>query len=164
VLSGTDNDVVWSVLQGHPRAAEKIGSGISVFVLSRHVKNYKQPGFFVGRTDGTVVDFAIKKCFNRVTKGDETAWRLIMKRLIASGEFPGEKRGGRGEATERAPSVVTPLCEQRSPKTKTKWCNECDKRGVGHVDRTDGLFYCNVCWSVWDVYQPTESQWQSGWQ
>jgi len=48
VLSGTDNDVVWSVLQGHPRAAEKIGSGISVFVLSRHVKNYKQPGFFVG--------------------------------------------------------------------------------------------------------------------
>jgi hypothetical protein len=87
VLSGTDNDVVWSVLQGHPRAAEKIGSGISVFVLSRHVKNYKQPGLFVGRTDGTVVDFAIKKCFNRVTKGDETAWRLIMKRLKASGEF-----------------------------------------------------------------------------
>ncbi len=87
VLSGTDNDLVWSLLQLHPRAVEKIGSGISFFVLSRTVKNHRNPGFFVARTDGSVSDFAMKKCFNRVPKGDETSWRRIMNRLIALGEF-----------------------------------------------------------------------------
>jgi len=87
VLSGPDNDVVWSALQGHPNAAEKIGTGISVFVLSRNVKNPKQPGFFVGRTDGTVVDFGMKKSLKHVPQGDETAWREIMDRLIKSGDF-----------------------------------------------------------------------------
>ncbi len=61
VLMGPDNDIVWSLLQRHPRKDEKIGSGISLFVLSRNVKKNKNPGFFVARTDGTVVDFAIKK-------------------------------------------------------------------------------------------------------
>jgi len=87
VLSGPDNDVVWSALQGHPNAAEKIGTGISVFVLSRHDKNPKQPGFFVGRTDGTVVDFGMKKSLEHVPKGDETTWRKIMDKLIKSGDF-----------------------------------------------------------------------------
>ena len=87
VLSGPDNDVVWSVFQGHPRAAEKIGSGISVFVLSRNVNNKKQPCFFVGRTDGTVVDFVMKKSIKHVRKGNETAWREIMDRLTKSGDF-----------------------------------------------------------------------------
>ena len=87
VLSGPDNDVVWSVLQLHPRAVEKMGSGISLFVLSRNVNNHKTPCFFLARTDGTVADFAIKKCFSRVPKGDETSWRRIMDRLIAAGQF-----------------------------------------------------------------------------
>ncbi len=49
--------------------------------------NYRSPGFFVARTDGTVVDFAIKKCFARLPKGEETSWRHIMNRLTASGDF-----------------------------------------------------------------------------
>jgi hypothetical protein len=91
VLMGPDNDVVWSVLQLHPRKVQKIGSGISLFVLSRNVMNKKTPGFFVARTDGTVVDFAIKKCFAGLPKGDETSWRCIMNRLTASGDFPRHK-------------------------------------------------------------------------
>jgi hypothetical protein len=88
---GPDNDVVWSVLQLHPRKVQKIGSGISLFVLSRNVMNKKTPGFFVARTDGTVVDFAIKKCLAGLPKGDETSWRCIMNRLTASGDFPRHK-------------------------------------------------------------------------
>jgi len=87
VLSESDSAVVWSVLQGHPRATQKIGTGISLFVVSRNVNHAKQPCFFVRRTDGTVVDFGMKKSFRGVRKGNETAWRQIMNRLIISGDF-----------------------------------------------------------------------------
>ena len=90
VLSGTDNDVVWSALQGHPRASQKIGTGISVLVVSRHDNHQqrKQPGFFVGQTDGTVVDFGMKKCIKHTLPvGDDTAWRETMERLIKTGDF-----------------------------------------------------------------------------
>jgi len=87
VLSGPDSGVIWSLLQGHPRAAQKIGTGISFFVVSRSVHSAKQPCFFVLRTDGTVVDYGMKNSFRGVRKGDETAWREIMHRLIRSGDF-----------------------------------------------------------------------------
>jgi len=87
VLSESDSAVIWSVLQGHPRAAQKIGTGISLFVVSRSVNNAKQPCFFVRRTDGTVVDFGMKNRFRCVCKGNETAWREIMHRLTRSGDF-----------------------------------------------------------------------------
>jgi hypothetical protein len=59
VLVGPDNDVVWSVLQLHPEKVQKIGSGISLFVVSRNVMNDRPTCFFVARTDRTVVDFAL---------------------------------------------------------------------------------------------------------
>jgi hypothetical protein len=91
VLVEPDVDVVWSVLQLHAEKVQKIGSRISlfvaIFVVSMNVMNYRPTCFFVARTDGTVVDFALMAYFARLAKGDETSWRRIMNRLTASSDL-----------------------------------------------------------------------------
>lgn len=58
-LTGTSLDIVKALLDRHPRAQDKIGTGVaSIYVVQRNPSRC----FFVRRTDGTEIDFSYQKC------------------------------------------------------------------------------------------------------
>lgn len=77
-LAGNDARVVYAVLTNHPRAAEKIGTGVAAIVADRFVGGSRC--FFVIRTDGSVIDFSARKCIGAPT-GDTPGIRAVMARF-----------------------------------------------------------------------------------
>lgn len=59
-LQGEELEVIRSLLNNHPDAAIKIGSGVAR-IETRW--NGNAPGFWIIRTDGTETDFSYKNCF-----------------------------------------------------------------------------------------------------
>ena len=68
-VDGQDVDVSDSVhlsnlIKRHPKAADKIGPGIKRFFKDK--TRYPTSSFWIERTDGTTVHFALKKCVFKV--------------------------------------------------------------------------------------------------
>ena len=55
-------DILYTLLQRHPNAAEKIGSGVHYFSVGNG--DYGTHCFYIHRNDDTVIDFSFRACFN----------------------------------------------------------------------------------------------------
>jgi len=62
VVSAADASDLAHLLSRHSDVVEKIGPGISYFIVDRAPDNYPGRCFWVVRTDGSKIDFAIKHC------------------------------------------------------------------------------------------------------
>lgn len=61
-LSNKDFKLVYSLLQNHPRAKEKIGCGVKKIIVGKGYIKHKC--FYIIRKDGSKVDFSYLKCIN----------------------------------------------------------------------------------------------------
>jgi hypothetical protein len=64
ISAAADNAFLRELLARHPRAAEKIGVGVSHFVVTTDAVWHKTRGFVIVRTDGSSTDFSFMKCLN----------------------------------------------------------------------------------------------------
>ena len=62
VLNGSDFTFVRALLERHPRAREKVSSGVQAIRVEWNPVWNNQPMFVVVRTDGTETDFSFWKC------------------------------------------------------------------------------------------------------
>lgn len=60
ILEEDDVNLLRAVVAAHPHAAEKIGSGIAGFFVSK-APQYGTYCFYLRRTDGTAIDFSWKE-------------------------------------------------------------------------------------------------------
>lgn len=60
-IDGPEGEFLADLLRLHPKAAEKVGPGIREIYI---VKQQFSRCFFVRRTDGSEIDFSIKKCLD----------------------------------------------------------------------------------------------------
>ncbi len=60
IFSGDDHAFLFDLLNQHPRAKEKIGSGVKHFTVKN--SKDKSKGFFLVRPDGTEEVFSYRKC------------------------------------------------------------------------------------------------------
>lgn len=80
VLDSTDTESLKEVVSNHPRANEKIGSGISHFTVED--AGYGTRCFYIHHTDGTCIDFSFIKCFKKSPKDFPTAARRAIEDQI----------------------------------------------------------------------------------
>ena len=66
VLDSSDTEALKEVINNHPRAKEKIGSGISHLTVEDAGRNTRC--FYIHHTDGTCIDFSFIKCFKKSPK------------------------------------------------------------------------------------------------
>lgn len=80
-LEGHDARIIYGILNRHPRAAEKIGSGVAAIIVHTYISGTRC--FFVVRTDHTVIDFSVRKCLGRAVPEEKKAPRIreIMSRF-----------------------------------------------------------------------------------
>jgi hypothetical protein len=80
-LEGQDARIIYGILSKHPRAAEKIGSGVAAIIVHTYIGGTRC--FFVVRTDHTVIDFSVRKCLGRAIPEEKKPARIreIMARF-----------------------------------------------------------------------------------
>jgi hypothetical protein len=61
-------DILYTLLQRHPNAAEKIGSGVHYFSVGNG--DYGTHCFYIHRNDDTVIDFSFRACFKKARNDD----------------------------------------------------------------------------------------------
>lgn len=83
-ISGTAGLVIRDLLQLHPSAQEKIGSGIAAIIV-RTDRRFKSRHFHILRIDGTDVDFSYRQCLQPSTaRADVTlAFRAAIADQVA---------------------------------------------------------------------------------
>lgn len=69
-LTREEFDIVYSALQRHPKATEKIGCGVSKIFVQRD--NYGSYCFHLQRVDGTEEDFSYRKIFKMISPSEES--------------------------------------------------------------------------------------------
>jgi Protein of unknown function (DUF3223) len=65
-LTGKGYDLVYSLLQQHPRAQAKIGSGVQAITVDKFIGGSKC--YFVLRTDGTCEDSGPRQCLGQTQR------------------------------------------------------------------------------------------------
>ena len=78
-LTGASEALIRSLVEMHPNAAEKIGSGIDRICVE--IIEHGHRGFWIYRTDGTSTDFSYRKALTRPSKRNEV--RAAMRRAVA---------------------------------------------------------------------------------
>ena len=66
VVEGKALTILLALLDRHPRAAEKIGSGVEKITFGEHKTFVGTQCFFIHRKDGTVEDFSFRKCIQAI--------------------------------------------------------------------------------------------------
>jgi hypothetical protein len=109
-LSDSDFDDVMSLLMCHPKAAEKIGSGVKSIKINQGFYSANRC-FHVVRTDGSVEDFSIGKCIN----GDHSAFHkfCIACRRAVESELRAMKGKYFEENGDSEHKVVCPITKEK---------------------------------------------------
>ena len=109
-VTGTMLAVLLALLDRHPRAAEKKGSGVDSITFAEHPTYAGTQCFFINRTDGTTEDFSFRKCISAIFPNPPSSRKGKNKRGN-SGPQGGARRqkwtsnagGHRGSATKWGP-------------------------------------------------------------
>lgn len=78
-LQGGDDVLIRSLIEMHPNAAAKIGSGVASVRVE--IIEHGQRGFWIYRHDGTCTDFSYRKAMTKPSKESEV--KAAMRRAIA---------------------------------------------------------------------------------
>ena len=64
-VNDTDSTELYALLKRHDEVDEKMGSGISHFVVERAPEPHPGKCFWIVRTDGSKIDFSFPHCLER---------------------------------------------------------------------------------------------------
>ena len=81
--NSTEHKILCELLQAHPKAESKIGSGIDYFYVQKSKWKVNQYNFMIRRTDGSSMDFSYLACLNpqwKASKGEN--WSGIFRNVI----------------------------------------------------------------------------------
>ena len=76
-------DVLYKLLENHPKADEKIGVGVDCFFVQQSKFKKNQYNFMIRRVDGSTTDFSFMKCLHPKRKLSKNKnWSLIFRWTI----------------------------------------------------------------------------------
>lgn len=83
-IEGEDKHFVLELIQRHPTAEEKIGSGIKSLQVVQNPWNRVAQGFDILRADGSRTDISFIKCISTIQTSTEGNLKAAMRRAISN--------------------------------------------------------------------------------
>jgi hypothetical protein len=83
--NSAEHNVLLELIKLHPKANEKIGSGIDYFFVQKSKWKFNQFNFMIKRTDGSTVDFSYQTCLNigkRANPQKKENWSGVFRNIV----------------------------------------------------------------------------------